>query len=172
MNESKRGSIIAGVGLIVLGALFICLNLFQGITLAKSWPLIFFVIAFAFFLPGLAWADSRKGLAALYIPGTITLMLGLIFLFNTLTGYWAIWAYAWILIPASVGLGMMQAAKSGKWGHGVYLAGIWIALTSLAVFSVFAALFGNMVLKFIGAGIMVLMGVLMLTRSFVKKAAV
>jgi hypothetical protein len=172
MDESKRGSIIAGAGLVLLGVLFICLNLFQGITLAKSWPVIFFVIAFAFFLPGLAWPESRKGLAALYIPGTILFVIGLIFFFNTLTGIWAVWAYAWILIPASVGLGMMLAAKGGKWEHGVFLVGTWIALISLAVFAVFAALFGNLVLKFIGAGIMVVMGVLMLIRPFVKKAAV
>ncbi|MHC1739541.1 MAG: hypothetical protein AB9897_00340 [Anaerolineaceae bacterium] len=172
MNQTRSGSLIAGIGLVLLGALFICINLVSGFVLVKTWPLVFFVIAFAFFLPGLAWPESRKGLAALFIPGTITFVLGAIFLFNTLTNYWAVWAYAWILIPASVGLGLLLAAWIGKWDRGVFLVGIWIALISLAVFAVFAALFGNLALKFIGAGVLVLMGIAMLIRSFVKKPTV
>jgi hypothetical protein len=169
MNKTNRGSLIAGVGLLLLGVLFICLNLIPGITLTKTWPVVFFVIAFAFFLPGLAWPDSRKELAALFIPGTITFVLGLIFLFNILSGNWIVWAYAWILLPAGVGLGMAVAAWAGKWRRGGLLVGIWMALVSLAIFAVFAALFGDMTLKFIGAGIMLLMGVLLLLRSFTKK---
>ena len=111
MNETKRGSLMAGIGLVLLGALFICIDLIPGISLAKAWPLIFFVISFAFFLPGLAWPDSRKGLAALYIPGTIFFVLGAIFLFNMLTANWVIWAFAWILIPASVGLGLVGPSR-------------------------------------------------------------
>jgi hypothetical protein len=171
MNKTNSGSLIAGIGLVLLGALFICFNLIPGFTLAKTWPIIFFVIAFAFFLPGLAWPDSRKGLAALFIPGTIILGLGLIFLFNTLTDIWVVWAYAWILIPASVGLGMVLAAWAGQWGRGVSLVGIWIALISLATFAVFAALFGGGFIRFFGAGVMVLMGIFMLIRSTIKKDA-
>ena len=169
MSETKRGSLIAGVGLVLLGALFICINLIPGFSLARTWPVIFFVIAFAFFLPGLAWPDSRRGLAALYIPGTILFVLGLIFLFNTLTNNWFVWAFAWILIPAGVGLGLILASWAGKWSHSIYLVGAWMALISVAIFAVFAALFGDMVLKLSGAGIMVLMGIFMLLRSFVKK---
>ena len=169
MKSKNSGSIIAGIGLVLIGALFIILNLFPNITISKTWPVIFLVIAFALFLPGLAWPESRKGLAALYIPGTIMLVLGLIFLYCTFTGFWAAWAFAWILVPASVGLGMVLAAWAGGWQHGVYLVGIWIALISLAVFAVFAALFGNIVLKYVGAGIMVVMGILMLVRPFLKK---
>jgi hypothetical protein len=171
MKKTNSGSLIAGIGLVLLGALFICFNLIPGFTLAKTWPIIFFVIAFAFFLPGLAWPDLRKGLAALYIPGTIIFVLGVIFLFNTLTDVWIVWAYAWILIPASVGLGIAVAAWAGQWSRGARLVGIWIALISLATFAVFAAIFGNGAVRFFGAGIMVLMGIFMLIRSFIKKDA-
>lgn len=171
MHHANRGSLIAGVGLVLLGALFICLNLIPGVTLRNIWPLIFFVIAFAFFLPGLVWPDSRKGLAALFIPGTIFFVLGAIFLFSTLTGYWIIWAFAWLLIPASVGLGMMLAAWAGGWSHGSWLVGVWMALVSMVLFAVFAALFGNTVVKFIGAGLLLLLGLFMLFRSFWKKPA-
>ncbi len=93
MKKTNNGSLIAGIGLVLLGALFICFNSVPGFTLAKTWPVIFFVIAFAFFLPGLAWPDSRRGLAALFIPGTILFALGVIFLFNTLSDIWVVWAY-------------------------------------------------------------------------------
>jgi hypothetical protein len=171
MKKTNSGSLIAGIGLVLLGALFICFNLIPEFTLAKTWPVIFFVIAFAFFLPGLAWPDARKGLAALFIPGTILFVLGVIFFFNTLTNIWIVWAYAWILVPASVGLGMVLAAWAGQWDRGVRLVGTWIAIISLATFAVFAALFGNGAVKFFGAGVMVLMGIFMLIRSFFKKAA-
>ena len=169
MHHANRGSLIAGVGLILLGALFICLNLIPGVALRNIWPVIFLVIAFAFFLPGLVWLDSRKSLAALFIPGTIFFVLGAIFLFCTLTGNWIIWAFAWLLIPASVGLGMMLAAWAGGWSHGSWLVGVWMALVSVVLFAVFAALFGNMVVKFIGAGLLVLLGLYMLFRSYLKK---
>ena len=172
MNETNRGSLIAGVGLVLLGAVFVVINLIPGSTIRYTWPVIFFVIAFAFFLPGLAWPDSRAGLAALFIPATILAVLGAIFLFNTISGNWAVWAFAWILLPASVGLGLMFAAQAGKWSHGVWLVGIWMALISMAIFAVFAALFGPGAVKFVGAGIMVVMGLLMLLRSFSKKPAV
>lgn len=169
MDETKRGSLIAGIGLVLLGALFIVINLLPGISISKTWPAIFFVIAFAFFLPGLAWPESRKGLAALFIPGTILFVLGLIFLFNTLSSNWVVWAFAWTLIPASVGLGMVLAAAYGRWARGAWLVGIWIALISVAVFAVLAAIFGDTTLKFIGAGIILLMGVGMMLRAVLKK---
>jgi hypothetical protein len=64
---------------------------------------------------------------------------------------------------------MAVAAWAGKWSRGGMLVGIWMALISLAIFAVFAALFGDTTLKYVGAGIMLLMGVFMLLRSFTKK---
>ena len=104
------------------------------------------------------------------IGGAVFFALGAIFLFNTLSHNWGVWAYAWILIPASVGLGLMLAAKFGEWNNNVWLVGVWMALISVTVFAVFAALFGNLVVKFIGAGVLVALGLLLLIRSILKKA--
>jgi hypothetical protein len=171
MKNTNRGSLIAGIGLILLGALFIVLNILPNITIRQTWPIIFLVAAFGFYLPALAWPESRKGLAALFIPGTILFVLGAIFLFNTLASDWRIWAFAWILIPASVGLGMMLAAWVGKWEHGVWMVGTWMATLSLALFAVFAAMFGQDLVRYIGAGLLVTMGLYLLIRSFLKKPA-
>jgi hypothetical protein len=172
MKDINRGSLIAGVGLVLLGALFIVFNLIPGFTIKQTWPIIFLVAGFGFCLPALAWPDSRKGLAALFIPGTILFVLGAIFLFNTLAKEWTIWAFAWILIPAAVGLGMMLAAKIGEWSHGVWVVGTWMAILCLSLFAVFAALFGHVIVKYVGAGLLVLMGVYLLVRSFLKKPVV
>lgn len=169
MKPTNRGSLIAGIGLIVLGALFVVFNLIPKFTIKETWPIVFFVIAFAFCLPSLAWPESKKGLAALLIPGAIFFGLGVLFLYNTLSNNWAVWAYAWILIPASVGLGLMLAGKVGGWNNNVWLVGVWMALISVTVFAVFAALFGNIVVKFIGAGVLVALGLLLLVRSILKK---
>lgn len=171
MKQSNRGSLIAGIGLIVLGALFIVFNLIPNITFRHTWPLIFLIAAFGFYMPVFAWPESRRGLAALLIPGTIFLGLGAIFLFNTLTQIWYIWAYAWILIPASVGAGIMLAAWAGQWNRSVWLVGVWMTVISLAVFAFFAALFGDTVVKFIGAGLLMVMGLYLLIRSILVKPA-
>lgn len=168
--KTNRGSLIAGIGLIVLGALFIAFNLIPKITIRETWPIVFFVIAFAFCLPALAWPESKRGLAALFIPGAIFFVLGAIFLFNTLSHNWAVWAFAWILVPASVGLGLMLAGKIGQWNNNVGLVGTWMALISVVIFAVFAALFGAMVVKFIGAGVLLALGLVLLIRSIVKKS--
>jgi hypothetical protein len=171
MKNINRGSLIAGVGLILLGALFIVFNLLPDFGIKQTWPMILIVAGFGFCLPALAWPDSRKGLAALFIPGSILFVLGAVFLFNTLTPKtWGIWAFAWILIPASVGLGMMLAAKVGEWSHGVWVVGTWMAILSVALFAIFAAIFGENLIQYIGAGILVLMGLYLLVNSFLKKA--
>ncbi len=171
MNESNRGTMIAGIALIVMGALFFALNLIPGMDAGKTWPLILIVLGVGFCLPAFVWYKSKESLAGLFIPGCILLILGAIFLFNTLTGIWNVWSIAWILIPASVGLGLITAAAMGNWDRSVKMVGIWMLIISLCLFALFAALFANIVVKSIGAGILVVTGVIMLLRSFLKKPA-
>jgi hypothetical protein len=171
MNESNRGTMVTGIVLVALGALFIVLNLVPGVTAGKTWPLIFIVLAIGFFLPALVWPKSREGLAGLFIPGSVLLVLGAIFLFNTLTNIWSVWAIAWILIPASVGFGLLSGAWAGKWDHNVFEVGKWMLIISLSVFALLAALFGNVTVKIIGAVLLVGTGIFMLVRSFTKKQA-
>lgn len=169
MNESKKGTLATGIILVVLGAAFIIINLIPGMTGDKTWPFIFVVIGIGFLLPALIWENSRSGLASLYIPGMIFLVLGGIFLFNTLSGNWQIWAFAWILIPAGVGLGLYTGALLGKWHDDVRKTGIWMTVISATVFAFFAALFGNILVKAIGAGVLILLGIYIVLRTLLKK---
>jgi hypothetical protein len=169
MNESKKGTLATGIILVLLGAAFIVINLVPGMTGGKTWPFIFIVAGIGFLLPAMIWPNAREGLAGLYIPGMIFIVLGGIFLFNVLSGAWEVWAYAWILIPAAVGLGLYTGALIGKWHDDVRKTGIWMMVISVSVFALFAALFGNTLVKAIGAGFLILIGIVIVLRALLKK---
>jgi hypothetical protein len=170
MNSTDRGTTVVALVLIGLGVLFLAFNLIPGFDIGRTWPLIFFVIAAGFYLPAITWPSARQGLAALFIPGSIMLVLGLIFLYNTLTDDWASWAYAWTLIPAGVGLGLALASRYGQWERGVMWVGIWMIAGSVAVFGFFGTLFGGPQLKLIGPIVLIAGGALLLLRSFTRPA--
>jgi hypothetical protein len=98
----RAGSSIAfGVVLVVLG-LFALLVQFTGFDAGESWPL--FVI-----IPGLTLlvvGYISLGTGAL-IPGAILTVVGLILAYQSSTGDWPSWAFAWPLVaPGGVGLGL------------------------------------------------------------------
>jgi hypothetical protein len=98
----RAGSSIAfGVVLVVLG-LFALLVQFTGFDAGESWPL--FVI-----IPGLTLlvvGYISLGTGAL-IPGAILTVVGLILAYQSSSGDWPSWAFAWPLVaPGGVGLGL------------------------------------------------------------------
>ena len=166
MRVVDRGTLYLAVLLIAIGVIVLGLNLIPGAGPAQTWPVILFVIAIAFFLPAFLWPVSRRGLAGMAIPGSILAVLAAILAYDTLTGDWSSWGYMWILIVASVGLGLILAASIGGWGRGTIVVGLWIAVSSLVVFSIFAGIFGGPVLRAIGPVLLIVVGVGFLARSF------
>lgn len=169
-HDAQHNPAIGAFILIGVGVIFLLANLL-GVDIGRIWPLIFFVIGAGFYLPVLLLPAQRAALAALFIPGTILLGLGGIFLYNTLTSDWGSWAYAWALIPGFVGLGLMLASWVGKWQGDTHKAGLWLALGSLAVFSLFAMFFGSQLLSSIGPLLLIGLGVLLLFRGNRLRAA-
>jgi hypothetical protein len=166
MDRTNRATVVMGAFLIGIGVIFLLLNLVPGIQLGKTWPIIFFILAACFFLPAMLWQNARRGLAGLFIPGSIMLVLGLIFVYDVLTDDWASWAYAWLLITGGVGLGLTLGATVGEWGHGANQTGIWMMAVSAGLFAFFATIFGrNDVIKTVGPALIILAGVLILLRS-------
>jgi hypothetical protein len=164
MDTSKRGTLLLAAMLIILGVLFLLLNLI-GVRMGQAWPVIFLVIAAVFYIPAFAWPEARKGLAALFIPGSVFLALGLIFAYTTWTGDYVAWAYSWTLIPAGVGLGLVMGGVWGGWGGDVTVVGKWMAAISLVVFALFATIFGGMVLKILGPVLLILGGLAFIIRT-------
>ena len=170
MRRIDRSSLAAALFLITLGAIFLIVNIIPGLNFNRTWPVILLAVSAAFFLPALIAQQARRALAALAIPGSILLVLGAIFLYNTLSADWAAWAYAWILLPASVGLGLMLASAIGGWERTVSEVGVWLMVLNGAAFGLFATLFGSPLMKAFGAGALILGGLLMLLRAFRRGA--
>ena len=166
MPESKRGSVFIGALLILLGAMLSLFTFIPGLSIGRAWPLIFLILAAGFFLPPFIWPQSRQGLSGLLIPGSILAVLGFIFLYCSLTDDWPFWAFAWILIPFSVGLGLALAASVGGWSRVVFWVGIWMLAISLAIFGLFASLFGSPFIQVAGATLVILAGAGLVLKSF------
>ncbi len=161
---AQRKPITAATILIGVGVLFLIINFF-GIDFGRIWPLIFLVIGAAFYIPIVLLPEARAALAALFIPGTILIGLGLIFFYNTLSGDWDSWAYMWTLIPAFVGIGLILAARAGGWANTIVTTGLWLALGSGALFSLIAMFAGSQAFGAIGPLVLIAIGVLFLIRA-------
>jgi hypothetical protein len=107
--ESRLVPILFGGFLIIVGLLFLLTSLFSIHIGAYLWP--FFMIIPGLFLVSYAMTNEANGEAAVII-GSVFSAIGLLLLFQTITGFWASWAYAWALVaPTAVGLGLML------WGY-------------------------------------------------------
>ena len=168
MEKSNRTATYIGIVLIGAGLLFLVINLIPGLGAGLTWPIVFYALAACFYLPSVIWSDMRKSLSGLYIPGSVMLVLGLMFTYNVLTQDWASWAFGWTIIPAGVGFGLILSAKMGEWGKAAAVVGFWLLIGSLAFFSLFAALFGGTLLKFFGPLLLICAGIFMLVGSFGK----
>jgi hypothetical protein len=135
--QTGTGRNIAAVGLIGLGLFFLASQIFNFSVFGLLWP--FFVI-----LPGAAFLyfalTGGKNTVGLAVPGTVITGTGLILLFQSITGHWASWAYAWTLYPLFVGLALTY--MGGRTGDsGTYSAGQGLVKWGGVAFLVAAALF-------------------------------
>ena len=170
MQSTDRSTIVVAVVLIGLGALFLAFNLIPGLDIGQTWPIIFFLIAGAFYLPASVWPSERKALAGLYIPASIMLVLGLIFLYDTITDDWGSWAYMWTLIPGGVGLGLALGSRIGGWGRDTTQVGIWMMVGSAIGFGFFGLLFGSRLAGVLGPILLILGGAVLLLGTLRRPA--
>ncbi len=167
MTNIDRTTKIVGIFLIAVGAIFLLFNLIPGMDMGKTWFLIFYFLAAGFCLPWLVLPEYRRPLAALFIPAGVLFALALIFTYNVLSDDFAAWAYAWLLIPAGVGLGLMLASLAGQWGRGARATGLWLMAVDVGLFALFASIFGHSdFIKLAGPVLIIFAGALILFRVF------
>jgi hypothetical protein len=131
--ESRRSTItgpVIGVSLIVVGALFLLINLFH---IGSFWPL-FILIPGAMLL--LYTVKAGRSAAPLAIPATLIAGTGAILLYQSVTGDWKSWSYVWTLYPALLGGGMALMGKLEENGRAIRNGRGLIAL-GLGAFVVF-----------------------------------
>ena len=147
-NRSNAGSLVAGAILIVFGLLALAGQLFPIINWGFIWPL--FIVGFGslFFLGMVA---GGKQAAALAIPGSIISGIGLVLLFQNVTGHWESMSYFWALIILFVGFGMYVMGWYGgdvdqkRSGFRVMKVGLILFIIFGAFFELIFSSFGNLV---------------------------
>ncbi|MBN1260848.1 MAG: hypothetical protein JXB35_09225 [Anaerolineae bacterium] len=109
---------------------------------------------YTFRLPGFSWAFILMGLGVMFavaailtgigakmIPGAIIGGLGALLYWQHMTGFWESWSYAWTLIPAFVGVGLITAQLLGMGGRAVRKVGIHLVGWSMLAFLTFGTFF-------------------------------
>jgi len=170
IRRGSGGAIVTGIVLIMFGGFFLCVTLATTLfdrwgidfELWKFWPVIFLIPGGAFYIPiilSLPRPERRRQMAGFAIPGTILLMLFLIFSYSTWTDNWEAWGYLWAAIPLSVGLGMYVMILLGHRDRGLFITAGWLSGISLVLLTIFATFMAGGLLRFIGPLLLILVGV-------------
>jgi len=168
MSAQRRSNLVLGFLLIVGGLVFLATRIIPGFELALtfSWPWIIVGVGVALLLLGLL-----LGVPEMAIPACITSGVGGILYYQSTSGNWVSWAYAWALIPVFVGVGMLLAALIGGRPGKAYLE----ALGPIGFGLVMFVLIGSFFNAFTGSWalylplVLVVVGGYILIRNFVRK---
>jgi hypothetical protein len=165
--QNRRASLVIGLALVGLGALFLIQQFFDFNFWGTLWPLL--VIGGGVVLLAAA-ALGGPSAAGVFVPGSIVTTVGLILLVLNATGRWEAWSYAWTLIIAAVGVGL--------WLHGLRTGqpelrrrgaqSIQSGLVMLLVFGLFfeVLIFGNLDLpSWGGPALLIAAGLFLLLRG-------
>jgi hypothetical protein len=141
MNANRRSGLVGGLLLILLGGAFLAAQFIPGLgawfNAENSWPLI--VIGIGVLFVALAIGLRSPPLA---IPGCIVAGIGCMLYYQNATGNWGSWAYAWTLIPAFVGLGVIVSGLLEGQPMRSLATGVWMILISLVAFVIFGSFLG------------------------------
>ena len=133
-QRAMTGPAVVGVLLIAFGATALLLreigvNPF-GATGTWGWP--FFVIVPGVVLLVASFVPAPPKGIGFAIAGAIVTTVGALLLYQSRTGHWESWAYAWALIPLAAGSALvlygLLARASGMVTNGLTIAGIAAAL--------------------------------------------
>lgn len=164
-NRSNIGSLIGGALLIAFGLLVLAGQVFRSLNWDFFWPFIVIGFGALFFV---AMFAGGKGSAAFAIPGSIISGVGLILLFQNITGHWESMSYFWALIIMFVGVGIYIMGWYGE-DEGQKKSGVSVMKVGLILFVIFGAFFemifssfGNMIFPIL---LILLGGYLIIVRS-------
>jgi hypothetical protein len=164
-NRSNVGALIAGTILILFGLLALAGQVFRLVNWDWIWPFAVIGVGALFFV---AMFAGGKQAAALAIPGSIVGGIGLMLLFQNITGHWESMSYFWTLIILFVGLGIYlmglysdnPSQKASGWR--VMKVGLILFIIFGTFFETLFSSFSNLVFPVL----LILLGVyLVLTRS-------
>ena len=159
MNNKKRVASIASLGIIFLGVALLVLNLVFGDRFNVALPLVFFVLSGGFFILIYRFQQEWPWAAYLYIPAFLLAAFGVIFTLNVLTLDWSSWAYAWLLLPAAIGIGMLFAGRGRSWPALVNSIAWGAAIGGVTFFGVFGVIKGGLFIHIVAPLLLVATGI-------------
>ncbi|MGB8984360.1 MAG: hypothetical protein WCC12_21010 [Anaerolineales bacterium] len=164
-NRSNAGALVAGGLLIFFGLMALAAQFFRLVDWGFLWPFIIIGFGALFFL---AMLLGGRGAAAFAIPGSIVGGIGLILLFQNVTGRWESMSYFWTLIIMSVGIGIYIMGLYGGDAN-QKRSGLGVMKVAFVLFIVFGAFFELLFSRFDSLIFPILLillgGYLILTRS-------
>jgi hypothetical protein len=139
VDTTRRGTVLLGFALVLLGGLALAGRLLNLDLLSLGWPIFVLAPGIVLFAAGVA-VGGKAGLG-LAIPGGIISMVGVVLTFQTTTGLWSTWAYAWALVaPGGVGVALvLYGLLTGQ--REIARGGLPVLLTGIGLFIGFGLFF-------------------------------
>jgi hypothetical protein len=155
--------------LILVGGWFLIQQYYPGllpdINFQYSWPWLVIGLGGLLLLFGLL-----VGSPGLAVPASVVGGIGCILYFQNLSGNWASWAYAWTLIPAFFGVGVLiSGLLEGNLRRSLG-SGVSLIVLSLVLFIIFASILGGPnLLGSYWPVLLILLGAWLLIRGIVRR---
>jgi DNA-binding CsgD family transcriptional regulator len=158
MEKNIRLIRISSAVLVGAGVLTLLLNWLLERTLNIALPLVFLMFGAAFYILVSALSHKYSWAVWLYIPSSLLLALGLVFLLNVITNDWNAWAYAWLLLLAGGGFGVLLVNRRRPQRQEVLLTGWGLTAGGLTLFVLFGAIAGGKFIQVMAPVLLVLGG--------------
>jgi DNA-binding CsgD family transcriptional regulator len=159
MSKDKQARIVSFL-LVGVGVILFVLNLILHWEYNIALPLLFLVLGGGFFLVTEQIRDKWEWAVYLYIPGLLMATFGIIFFLNVLTADWKSWAYAWLLLLAAIGIGLLLANRAFKKSSLLNLIGWSLSIAGITFFAIFGAVAGGLFIEVIAPVFIVGIGLL------------
>lgn len=175
MENRARTQLALGLILLLLAAWFAALKINPALAAwipPFDWPMWVVLAGGIVLLIGLL-----TGAAEMAVPACIVAGVGGILYYQNASNDWESWSYMWTLIPGFVGVGRILAGLLGRGFREALRHGLNLILISLAMFVVFAAIFGGLDLlgpykEYTLAIVFFLLGLWFLVRGLVRSRRV
>lgn len=167
MGQRSRTNLVAGLLLILVGAVFLIAQIapawFQWLRPGLNWPL--FVIGAGLVLLVIGLLADEPGMA---VPASIVGGIGGLLYWQNLTGRWETWSYAWTLIPGFVGVGVILSGMlAGQTAQALRDGGRTI-IVSLVLFAVFGSLIGGGFTGIVWPALLIAAGVILMLGNLMR----
>lgn len=159
MINRNRVVRVASLAIILVGVILLVLNLVFGDRFNVALPLVFYVLSGGFFILIYRFRQEWNWATYLYIPAFLLAAFGVIFTLNVITRDWSSWAYAWLLLLAAIGIGMLIASKDHAWPPYVKTIAWGAAIAGITFFGVFGVIKGGLFIQIVAPLLLVAAGI-------------